>query len=416
MKIKTTLTAKAIVVISLILNLFFCSLYAQRCDTYNYKKYSQTNSFFDLSKATQNKSTKDTSANETITIPVVIHVLYNTTAQNISEAQILSQLTSLNNDYRKLNADAANVPTAFLPFAGDAKINFCLAKIDASGKATPGIIRKYTSVQNWTADDGMKFSAQGGDNAWDSKRYLNIWVCNLSGKSLGYSSLPGSQADKDGVVIQFTAFGTTGNVVAPFDKGRTATHEIGHWLGLQHLWGDANCGSDGIDDTPTQQTYNDGCPSFPHKSACSINANGDMFMNFMDFTNDACMIMFTKGQVIKIRSQFAAGGYRNSFLNSSVCSGDAVQGGPLPADTIETIMFINVYPNPAINLITIESNKATEVIGKTLKIYNVYGAQIFSQILTSIKNPINIEKFSKGIYFIKVSEGKEKHVMRFIKE
>lgn len=416
MQLRITLPAKATIIICLIFTAIFNCTYAQRCDTYNYIKVSQANPVSDLRTSEQNTSLRDTGFNEVITIPVVIHVLYNTNSQNISEAQILSQFASLNNDYRKLNADAVNVPSAFLPFAGDAKITFCLAKVDASGKATTGIVRKYTSTQNWIADDAMKFSAQGGDNAWDPKRYLNIWVCNLFGRSLGYSSLPGSEADKDGVVIQFTAFGTTGNVVAPFDKGRTATHEVGHWLGLRHLWGDANCGSDGIDDTPPQQNYNNGCPSFPHMSLCSANANGDMFMNFMDFANDACMNMFTKGQVIKMRSQFAAGSYRNSFLNSTVCNGDALQGGPLPADTIETIMFINVYPNPAINLITLESNKAAEVIGKTLNIYNVYGAQIFSQILTSLKTTINIERFSKGIYFIKVGEGKEKHVIRFIKE
>ncbi|MGI8584231.1 MAG: hypothetical protein ACR2KX_18720, partial [Chitinophagaceae bacterium] len=195
--------------ISLVFISISFSAYTQRCDTYNYlKKYPQISSSSTYRVDGLNKSARDTIANEVITIPVVIHVLYNNASQNVSDAQILSQLQSLNNDYRRLNADALNVPAAFAPLAADARIVFCLAKIDGFGKATTGIIRKYTSTQNWMADDGMKFSSQGGDNAWDSKRYFNIWVCNLFGRNLGYSSLPGSQVDKDGVGIQYNAFGT----------------------------------------------------------------------------------------------------------------------------------------------------------------------------------------------------------------
>jgi hypothetical protein len=400
--------------LSLFFIFIFSSAHSQRCNTYEYyKKYAVSNSIFNGRVTDVSTPTRDTLLNEVITIPVVIHVLYNNADQNISDAQILSQLQSLNNDYRKLNADAANVPAAFAPFVADAKIVFCIAKIDASGKPTTGIIRKYTSQQSWTADDGVKYSAQGGDNAWDSKRYLNIWVCNLFGRNLGYSSLPGSQVDKDGVVIQYDAFGTTGNVTAPFNKGRTATHEIGHWLGLKHIWGDATCGDDGISDTPQQQNFNSGCPSFPHKSTCSINSNGDMFMNF---TDDACMYMFTHGQAIKMRSQFAIGGARNSFLNSSVCDSNSVQRGATVIDPVVTKITISIFPNPATKYINLETKSATDLIGETIKICNVYGGVVKSQILMAQKTTIAIDNLSAGIYFIKLGDGKENKTLRFVKE
>ncbi len=396
---------------------FSSSANAQRCATDEYyKKYPVINSSITNRITDQDKYTRDTIANEVITIPVIIHVLFNTPAQNISDAQILSQLQSINNDYRKLNPDNVNVPGAFAPLAADARIVFCLAKVDASGKPTTGIIRKLTSEQSWTADDGMKYSSQGGDNAWDSRRYLNIWVCNLFGRSLGYSSLPGSQADKDGVVIQYNAFGTTGNVTAPFNRGRTLTHEVAHWLGLKHLWGDTKCGDDGIADTPPQQSFNNGCPSFPHKTQCSINENGDMFMNFMDFTDDACMYMFSKGQAKAMRSLFASWGVRNSFLNSHVCDSNAVQRGALPLAPTTTSVTISLFPNPATKYINLESKNASELIGQTVNIFNVYGGVVISKLLATQETTIIIQQLSTGIYFLKIGDGKANKTIRFVKE
>jgi len=389
---------------------------AQRmCATYDSgQKQPQLSNRSSLQKATG--SGRDTLPGEIITVPVVIHVLYNTNTENISEAQVLSQLDVLNKDYRRLN-NIQNIPAAFAPLSADAKIIFCLAKTDPEGKSTNGIIRKFTKTTNWLANDEMKFSASGGDNGWNSKRYLNIWVCNLFGRNLGYSSLPGSPSDRDGIVIQYDVFGTTGTVRAPFDKGRTATHEVGHWLGLMHLWGDAVCGDDTIDDTPPQKSYNTGCPSFPHTSNCSVNANGDMFMNFMDFTNDGCMSMFTQGQANKMRSMFALGNVRNSFLNSLVCNSVLPEAGLLPTDTAATIKTaISLYPNPAKNFITIEVKNSTEVIGKMLKIYTVLGTEIKTQILASQKNIIAVNNFPAGMYIVKIGEGKQLSILRFVKQ
>jgi hypothetical protein len=361
-------------------------------------------------------SRRDTLPGEVITVPVVIHILYNNTTQNISDAQVLSQLDVLNKDYRKLNK-VQNIPAAFASLAADSKIVFCLAKTDPSGKPTNGIIHKYTKTANWLANDEMKFSASGGDDAWDSKRYLNIWVCALFGRNLGYSSLPGGPSDKDGVVIQNDVFGTIGNVRAPFDKGRTATHEIGHWLGLMHLWGDAVCGDDMIGDTPPQKSYNNGCPSFPHVSTCSPNANGDMFMNFMDFTDDACMIMFTGGQANKMRGMFALGSVRNSFLNSSECNSVLPEdGSPASDSALITKTVISLYPNPARNSICIDATNNTELVGKMLKIYTVLGVEVKSQLLASQKNIIEVNNFSAGMYIVKIGEGHEVKIMRFVKQ
>lgn len=386
----------------------------QRCNTDDYnRKYAAKVA---ASNINQSQSSRNILANEVIIIPVVIHVLYNTPEQNISDAQILSQLQSLNKDFRKLNADTANTPNAFKGVSADAQIVFCLARRDPQGNATSGIIRKYTPIQSWTLDDGMKFSASGGDNAWDAKRYLNIWVCNLFGRSLGYSSLPGSHPDKDGLVIQYNAFGTMGTVAAPFNKGRTATHEAGHWLGLQHLWGDTNCGDDGIDDTPQQQSFNNGCPSFPHKTLCSKNNDGDMFMNFMDFTDDACMNLFTIGQKNKMRSLFTQGGLKNSFLNSTACDSSVIQRGPVLRDTLAAPISVSLYPNPVTNFLVVESNNELDITGKQIKILNMYGTTAITKVLTSQKNYITTAHLPVGIYFLQIGEGDRKKMIKFVKQ
>lgn len=342
---------------------------------------------------------RDTLPGEYITIPVVIHILYNDVSQNLSDAAVKSQLAVLNNDFKQSNPDITSIPLPFAALAGNTRINFCIARVDPVGRPTTGIIHKHTSTNVWTADDQMKFSATGGDDAWDSKRYLNIWVCNLFGRNLGYASLPGGDGNKDGVVIQFDVFGTLGSR-APFNLGRTATHELGHWLGLRHIWGDALCGDDGIADTPPQQTYNNGCPPFPHTSSCSVNSNGDMFMNFMDFTDDACMHLFTRGQVSKMRSLFAAGGFRNSFLDSKVC--DSIQAqGSLPADSTPVVSNITLYPNPAVSQLTISSN-TKDIIGKVFTIYDVLGKRYFSGVITAEKNTVSISGLPGGMYIIKM--------------
>jgi hypothetical protein len=256
-----------------------------------------------------------------IRIPVVVHVVYNTTQENISDAQIQSQITVLNQDFRKLNADVANTPAAFAGLAGDSQIEFCLASVDPNGNATNGVLRVPTTATSFGTNNTVKSSTSGGSNAWNASRYLNMWVCDISGSILGYAQFPGGSASTDGVVIDYQYFGTIGTATAPFNKGRTATHEVGHWLNLFHIWGDdgTGCtGSDQVTDTPNAAGSNVGCPAFP-RVTCSNGPNGDMFMNYMDYTDDACMYMFSNGQVSRMRAMFATGGARAALLTSNGC-------------------------------------------------------------------------------------------------
>jgi len=276
-----------------------------------------TNYAITSGKVNQNKAV--------ITIPVVVHVVYNTSAQNVSDAQIQSQLNVLNQDFRKLNSDLNLVPSTFSSLVADAEINFCLANRDPNGNATTGIVRVQTSQTSFSTNDGMKYASSGGSNAWPSNQYLNLWVCNMSGGILGYAQFPGGAAATDGVVIGYTCFGTTGTAQAPFNRGRTATHEVGHWLNLRHIWGDATCGSDLVSDTPVHNTSNYGCPSHPRSNSCGTSA--EMFMNYMDYVDDACMQMFSNGQKARMQALFVSGGARASLATSPGCSGSTGGGG-----------------------------------------------------------------------------------------
>jgi len=241
--------------------------------------------------------------NGIIEIPVVVNVLYKTTAQNISLTQIQSQITALNNDFQALNSDYNNTPTFFQPVrSGNFGIQFVLETVN----------RKSTNKTSWSTNNAMKIASQGGINPTSPTTKLNIWVCNMGGGILGYAQFPGGSSATDGVVIDNNAFGTVGTVTSPYNKGRTATHEVGHWLNLRHIWGDATCGSDLVSDTPQHNTANYSCPTYPHYSTCT-GTPIEMTMNYMDYTNDACMYMFTQGQKTRAMAVFAVGGPRNSF-------------------------------------------------------------------------------------------------------
>jgi hypothetical protein len=247
------------------------------------------------------------SPTEPVIIPVVIHVVHRTAAERISQAQVTSQIDALNRDYRRNNADRSHAPAVWAGLATDSLIQFALAKADPSGAATSGITYTQTQSTSFGTDDKVKSSSTGGAAAWPRDKYLNLWVCTLGGGLLGYAQFPGGPAATDGVVILNTAFGTTGTAAAPFNLGRTATHEVGHWLNLHHIWGDTeDCsGQDFVDDTPNAQHPNYNTPTFPHIS-CSNGPNGDMFMNYMDYVDDAVMVMFTSGQVARMRSTLSA--------------------------------------------------------------------------------------------------------------
>ena len=256
----------------------------------------------EIENFTQNAITNGRLVNGRIEIPVVVNVLYRTATENISLTQIQSQIDVLNKDFNALNSDFNQVPTTFSGVKANVGITFVL---DA-------VYRKSTKKTSWGTRDAMKKSSQGGLNPTSPTTKLNLWVCTIGGGILGYAQFPGGSSATDGVVIDSKYLGTTGTATAPFNKGRTATHEVGHWMNLRHIWGDTTCGSDLVSDTPTHNTANYGLPAFPHYSTCT-GTPIEMTMNYMDYTDDAGMYMFSNGQKSRMLAIFASGGSRFSF-------------------------------------------------------------------------------------------------------
>jgi Pregnancy-associated plasma protein-A len=246
-------------------------------------------------------------ANGIIEIPVVFNVIYKTAVQNISDAQLQSQIDVLNEDFAATNADYSLTPSLFQGVrSGDVGIRFVLDHT----------VRKASTKNSWSPNDAMKSSATGGIDADAPTTKLNIWVVNKMTQAgqtiLGYAQFPGGPAATDGVVLGYNFTGRVGTLSAPYNLGRTATHEVGHWVNLRHIWGDATCGTDLVGDTPTHNTSNGGCPTYPHLSTCA-GTPVEMTMNYMDYTYDNCMYMFSAGQKTRMLAVFAVGGPRNSF-------------------------------------------------------------------------------------------------------
>ena len=347
-----------------------------------------------------------------ITIPVVVHILYNNNAENISDAQIQSELKVLNNDYQKLNADTANIPSYYSSLAANTGFRFMLAGIDTNGNVTTGIVRKHTNVSVFSITDNMKSSATGGDDAWDRNRYLNIWVCNLENGVLGYSSVVGGPAQTDGVVVLYTAFGTTGAARAPFNLGRTCTHEIGHWLNMIHVWGDADCGDDKVADTPPQSQATYGDPSGIILS-CGNTQYGNLYMDYMDFTDDIGMHMFTYGQRDRMRSLFAPGGFRYALLSSPAATAPAGDGSQEVSGGGMTLAP-EIYPNPATNFVVL-SLKDPSQVGCMLKVYNQVGQLMMATRVTQQTFQLSVSSLSGGLYFISLGNGVGQCSLKFVK-
>ncbi|TFV66469.1 zinc metalloprotease [Blastococcus sp. CT_GayMR20] len=273
-------------------------------------------------------------------IPVVVHVVYNTDAQNVSEAQITSQIDVLNRDFRATNPDVSIVPPAFSSLVADSRVEFFLATTDPAGNPTTGITRTKTSVASFGSDDKVKRAATGGVDAWPTDKYLNIWVCQLSGGLLGYAQFPGGPAATDGVVCTHSGFGLGGTAKPPFHLGRTATHEVGHYLNLFHIWGDDGTGCGGTDevaDTPNQGGPNTGVPTFP-RVTCNNGPNGDLFYDYMDYTDDALLVMFTRGQAARMEA--CLDGVRRSLAQTSPASRRRPAGSVVAWDTNRLDAFV----------------------------------------------------------------------------
>jgi gliding motility-associated-like protein len=263
-------------------------------------------------------------------VQVVVHIIHNGEAPgagtNLSDAQVLSQIDVLNKDFNRLNEDASNTPSEFQSYAGSMSIEFVLAEFDPNGLPTTGINRVQGTKSNWTIEDNSELKSL---SYWPAENYINIWVCNIT-DYFGFtqfptSSLPGlasSAKDRltDGILISYLVFGSSDygafNLHPDYNKGRTTTHEMGHFFGLRHIWGDDDeCGAtDYVDDTPDQSVATLGCPVHPQPD-CPLEVPANkMFQNYLDFTDDVCMNLFTHGQVIRMKTVLENSPRRASLL------------------------------------------------------------------------------------------------------
>jgi hypothetical protein len=367
-------------------------------------------------------------------IPVVFHVLYNKTAENLNDTSILSQLKELNNAFRKRNKDTTRIRTIFKPIAADVKIQFVLANKDPQGNASSGITRTYTNKTTFAANQfgtyttNMKYSANGGKDAWDPTSYLNIWICNMEfpnyvGIVYGFATPPtnapnwnGTGATKDtnsmesGVVLHYKIVGRS-NPLAPvkYIEGKAAIHEVGHYLGLRHVWGDGNnttgCNvDDGIFDTPNCKAQNATCTG---QNTCTDASNDkpDQTENYMDYALDGCAGMFTQQQAFMMR--FVLDKLRTG-LPYRVVKYDTI---PEPAAPLNGF---KLYPNP----LKEGQNFNVQIPGQNNEYYatsivDACGKEVYQRTLLANKiHSIETAGLAQAIYFIVVRNAEGKIVFR----
>lgn len=333
----------------------------------------------------QRKARSGERIQSTYQIPVVVHIIHNGEAvgsgTNIPDAQVLSQIRVLNADYQRTNSDASSTPAEFADVAGSMNIEFVLAKRTPDGFPTNGIVRVKGTQSSWTSGNDVELKAL---SYWPSDQYLNIWVCNLT-DYIGYSQFPvsnlpglepyqGGLAKTDGAVFNYRVFGSIEdggfNLRANYNRGRTATHEIGHFFGLRHIWGDGdNCSStDYVNDTPTQDHATNNCPAHP---TASCNAT-KMFQNYMDYTYDDCMNLFTADQVARMITVLENSQRRKSLLTSPALLPSDVDGNDLLIKNIvsPSPVLCNTSVTPKL---TVRVNNSVEPITSFAVNYTVNG-------------------------------------------
>lgn len=366
------------------------------------------------------------SGNAVVTIPVVVHIIHNGDAlgsgENIKDEQVYSQIEVLNQDYRRM----AETPGYNNEIDGaDTEIEFCLAQVAPNGNPTSGITRHNLGVSSWSeanVETNLK-----PNTIWDPEKYLNIWVCRFGGDLddvLGYAQFPQNSELQglddnagfdftDGVIIGYQYFGSSmiyedGNYMSPYDQGRTTTHEIGHFLGLRHIWGDGNgCNNtDYCNDTPYAYQANSGCPT--GMDSCTSKAGLDMINNYMDYTYDLCMNVFTKNQKTRMLTTLENADRRASLLTSNVC-------GLATTAEFEMLRGMTVYPNPAQNELNISVGNSE--MPDSYAIYNTLGQTVANvKVSGEASLTVNTSAYAKGIYIIKIFKGNESKTIKFIKE
>ncbi|HRN94176.1 MAG TPA: M43 family zinc metalloprotease [Chitinophagales bacterium] len=375
-------------------------------------------------------------------IRTVFHVVYSKPEENLDDSVILSQLDVINEDFRRKNADTVNTRSIFSSFAADAGIEFFLADTDPDGNPTNGIIHSVGTPSGgifggFGASDEVKKTSTGGVNPWPTDKYLNIWICDLMGGIgvLGYSYPPadslanwGSNNPKadsavQGVVLYYKAVGR--NNPSPIDPsvdgGRSATHEIGHFLGLRHIWGDdqpmfgqgnkcagdVDGGSDGIDDTPdatdasqqTCDTTKNTCPD-PNLS----QDYPDMVENYMDYSSDDCLNMFTNEQVALMREVIKL--YRPGIAEVVVNTSSSIK-------QIGNLEMVKVSPNPTQGFVYVELPSSTE--GKIeLNLISTEGKLVRSFESSTKATRLDLDEIQQGVYLLSVKNRNLSTVKRIV--
>jgi len=352
-----------------------------------------------------------------ITIPIVVHLVYKTAGQNISDGQIQSQITVLNQDWTRTNADASNTPAVWTSIAGNIGVNFCLATIDPFGNATTGIERRNTTITSFSTNDDVKHFSTGGLDAWDPHNYLNIWVCNMSGGILGYGEFPTANVSQTfGVVIQFDVFGSqavypSGTYLAEYNLGRTTTHEFSHCFNLHHIWGDDNgacTGSDFCGDTPNQADATFGSPSGVVTDACSPSSPGIMYENYMDYSDDVVMNLFTNNQKSRMLAVLNSAPY-NTLLLSNRC-------GVMGVTNISLSNGFNIHPSPTDGAFTLDFQNASPQ-NFDITIFNVLGEMIYTHhydALNEAEVHLDLQGNPSGIYFVEVRNARERITKKIV--
>lgn len=367
----------------------------------------------------QNKNTvHQKKAGAIIKIPVVFHVVYKNAAQNIPDSNIISQLQVLNECFRKQNPNFSNTRPVFDTIGADVEIEFCLADKDPMGNPTTGIIRKSApssaAFDPLNGFDAVKSPAKGGDTLWPASRYLNIWTCDMSLFSftfvLGYAQFPGMDPQTDGVVIQYDYLGKYSK---PKFLGKTTVHEVGHWLGMRHIWADdaPGIGQDGTCDSTDFVYDTPNCKSQSNQGVCNTSTNTcsnedpywstidppDMVENYMDYSKDSCMTMFTKGQKARMYAFLSTNPDRIAITTSTAgCNNYA------GVNEIEDFgKYVNLYPNPASNTVKLSLNNLAHS-DFSYEIYNSNGQLISASVINYLYSEINISDLSSGLYFVKV--------------
>lgn len=357
-------------------------------------------------------------------IPVVVHIVYWEENQNISSAQVYSQFDALNADYAGTGYNIENCPEPFQPLIANTNILFVKATKSPNGTimAEPGINRVNAQTAGFKDPSGNSWNISYIDSKikksviWDPTKYLNIWVLPLSNSYLGYATFPDDPLNERGVVIGYKYFGTTGTVNYPFNKGRTASHEIGHWLGLYHISGDNVCGDDYCNDTPPQKgNSKDGsglnydCPSFPFQiDGCGVGKSpyGEMFMNFMDYTDDVCMCLFTNDQNTRMHASIQ--NYYTSIIDYGLTA--------INHNRTQDIS-ISIFPNPSNG--NFEINIPSKIAANYyLKIYNLTGQTILEDAILAHQGintkSINLTGIEKGMYLLNMVSDNATYTQRII--